>query len=74
MTMFEFNTTELRWKESEDSLSERRHFERQRLVAANSRYDEDPTPENGAALTDALDRFASLVLGCAGAVRGRSLE
>ena len=61
-TLFEFNTTELRLKESENSLSERRQSERQRLVAARGRYYEDPTPENEAALTDALDCFAALVL------------
>ena len=64
MAIFEFNRSEPRLKESEDSMSEQRRFERQRLVAAKSRYDEDPTPENGAALTDALDRFTSLVLRC----------
>ncbi|MEI9970947.1 MAG: hypothetical protein WDO73_02230 [Ignavibacteriota bacterium] len=63
-SLFEFNTTEPRLKEAENSLSQRRHLERQRLIAASDRYYGDPTAENEAVLTDALDRFASLVLRC----------
>src|SRR5579863_9734870 len=62
MTLFKCSANKPPMKESGHSVSELRHFERERVVAARIRYHEDPTPENEAALTDTLDRFASLVL------------